>query len=634
VIGLALMVALAQGAAPTDHTLVYYNARMALREGRSREAVQLWLLRNALEDQTGHVSAHDADFHSITWAALGDLGICQDGHALDNEGVGLWPLALHNWVVRNMGRRQKQKRPRPFDAFGVGRQQRIVAINDVLSAGELEAVQLYRGSCLRPRLALLDAGELVTADFSDRQVVARLMLHLLDQARSTLADDRVRGLAAIEARRFDLHLQLASLGEREARREARELALEARQLGLGRGSVAAIGEEAPKTTLELDSESARIVRQSVQWSTTEWMSLSPERRRFLFDHALAFTGDQEALDGVALGIVDALILEGDGAEVEKWVARVGSARDPSSRAPIWSGDRGQGLLALDRESGFRERGVIALHRGVSHLETGELPEALRAMAYALQHAPESRDSEAVAGLSRRWLSYVAGQFELSDDLLVTLQVLVPRRDYAVLLEDLMWRAAFLADAESFERGLRNQLGRGALERRLSLLQPLATGDVGLFATGIRDGLRDGPSETMRFLDQLVQRIEREDGDVRAAHALTLTRVRALLAPLAEAGKQGGRQGRAAARLSARTQAILEGLGALGDDAGMRDRARSMAPGSEVFAGSLRLAPSDPLPWPFRATTPGAPSVFTPLELTPLEWRDADDVLVFGWGIGG
>ena len=58
----------ALAAEPSDHTLVYYNARMALREGAPLEATRLWLLRNALEDQTGRVSTHDADFGSVTWS--------------------------------------------------------------------------------------------------------------------------------------------------------------------------------------------------------------------------------------------------------------------------------------------------------------------------------------------------------------------------------------------------------------------------------------------------------------------------------------------------------------------------------------------------------------------------------------
>ena len=623
---LLLLLGLARAEEPTDQTLIYYNARMALRDGHPDEAVRLWLLRNAVEDQTGVVSTHDPDFHSLTWAALGEMGVCPDGHPTDEEGAGLWPLALHNWVVRNMGRRRNPAPSRPFGAFDVGRQQRFISITDVLNAKELSSVHFFRGPCTLPRVALVNAGELPNAELSDRQVTARLLRDLLEQARLLLDADLVRGQAAIEARLFDLDLQLTALAAREARKEEVEQARRARQLGLKPPSVQAAREEAPGTTLDPNSEAARILLESAGWPVWEWMSLSSDRRLFLFDNARAYGPDPQPFDALALEVLDRLIRAGEGEEVEKWIAR---AQSPEV---VWSGDRGLQLLALDRDMGFRERSVIALHRGVDHLERGELPEALRSLAFSLQHAPDSRDAETVENLSLRWLSYVASRFEITDELLITLKELVPRREYAILLEDLMWRAALHADQTSFERGLRHQSGRNALSRRLVLLGPLAEGDLNDFSQRIRIGLRESPSETLSFLDQLVQRMELEDGDVRAAHIPTLESLLDLLGPLASEGE--GRQGRKADELVHRCQAILEGLGALDPDAGPEARARSLDPAGEVFVGSLRLAPADPLPWPFRAVEPPAPSVFVPLDLTPEEWVGDDGETVFGWSIGG
>jgi hypothetical protein len=259
---------------------------------------------------------------------------------------------------------------------------------------------------------------------------------------------------------------------------------------------------------------------------------------------------------------------------------------------------------------------------------------MRAMAFALQHADDSRDADTVRSLSRRWLSYVAAQFETSDELLITLQALVPRRDYGVILEDLMWHAAFRADGVSFSRGVRNQAGRGALERRLRLLEPLAVGALGRFEDGIAEGLQRSPSETLRFLHQLVQRLELEDGAVRKAQLPTLARLDAHLQALASDPEKAGRRGRSAAALLGRMQAIQEGLAGLAPDAGPEARARALAPSGEVYAGSVRLAPVDPIPWPFHASEVPAPSVFTPLQLTPVEWRDDGGQLVFGWSIDG
>jgi uncharacterized protein (UPF0254 family) len=627
------LIALASGTQPTDQALVYYNARMALREGHAQEAVKLWLLRNALASNTGEVSAYDADFHSVTWAALGKLGICQDGYPTDDDGAGLWPIALHNWVVKNMRRTSLPSRPPPFDAFDVGRQQRFISIRDVLAPRELRSVRLFPTSCLRPRRALLNAGEGLAADLSDRQVAARLLRHLLKLSRSTLVAERVQGRAAIEARLFDVDLQLAALSAREARRQTRAEARAGRRVGLSRGAIESMQEEAPVYAFSPDSEPARILADCLAWPASEWMSLSADRRLFLFEHAERAGGDPQALRRISLAVIDRLIDERRGEEVESWIAHRVSADDSAARELIWEGARGQRLLSLGGDTGFRERSVIALHRGVHLLESGDLPGALRSMAYALESAHDSRAADAVQSLSRRWLSFVASQFEVTDELLAMLQALAPRRDYSVILEDLLWHAAFNADRSSFDRGVRHQVGRGALVRRIDLLRPLSKGDAGGFVTRLRKELEASPYTTLRFVKQAVQRLEAEDADVRTAHIPTVVMLRDLLEPLTpEAGKRGG-QARNAAALVARCRSILEGLGALGTNGSARDAASALAPSSEVFAGSVRLAPSDPLPWPFSAPAVEAPSIFTPLDLSPVEWRDRSGGLVFGWRIG-
>ncbi|NCG22415.1 MAG: hypothetical protein GWP91_25650, partial [Rhodobacterales bacterium] len=117
------------------------------------------------------------------------------------------------------------------------------------------------------------------------------------------------------------------------------------------------------------------------------------------------------------------------------------------------------------------------------------------------------------------------------------------------------------------------------------------------------------------------------------HLRTLSQLRVLLAPLSD--DEGlGRTGRLASELMSRTQAIMEGLDGLGDEASTHDRARAINPTGEVYAGSIRLAPADALPWPFRASKMGAPSVFSPIDLTPVEWRDESGQWVFGWSITG
>ena len=631
-----LLFGLARAApAPSDATVVYYNARMALREGHALESIKLWLLRNTMVNRSGQISSQDDDFRSVTWAALGELGICQDGAPTDTEGAGLWPLALHNSVVRNLGRGKPPKKIRPFDAFEVGRQQRFVSITDVLSAPELTTLHLSRSRCLRPRIALIESGEKITAKLTDRQVAARLLRHLLERAKSTLVEGRIRGRAVIEARLFDIDLQLTELAAREARAEARERSRTGREAGLSRAARTALRADAPVSTLDPYSPAGRVMRACVGWPAEEWLALAPEQRLFLFTRARAFNKDPKTFDALGFEILDSLIAAGEGEAAEQWIAQlVAEGAAAPDRARVWGGDRGQARLALDDASGFQERSVVATYRGIDQLARGELADALRSLAFAREHAAESRSASIIEPLSLRWMSYVASRFAISPALLLTLQELVPRRDYGVILEDLMWSAAFHSDGASFEDGLAHQVGRGALERRLRLLQPLAGGDVARFINGIQRGLTESPSETLRFLDQLVQRLEREDAGVRAAQLPTLVHLRRLLAPLAEAAEASGHQGRMATSLMDRTQAIGEGLGGLPGEASLRDRAHALSPNAEVFAGSIRLAPADPLPWPFLPIDPAAPSIFSPISLIPLEWRDEAGALVYGWSIRG
>ncbi len=613
----------ALGAPVSDATLVYYNARMALREGRADEALKLWLTRNTLVDRTGKVSPYDIDFRSITWVALAELGLCQDGLKPDRDGVGLFPLALFNTIVRPP--RRHAPLPRTFDALEVDRQHRPITVHSVLDHTELRTVTFRPSRCLRPRQILIEMGY-PYANTGDRRIRIQMAIHLLEQARETVDPRRVRNTALIEARLFDLHLILAEAERRHTLKRTRERARRGESLGLGRPSIRDIRSSA---SLDPDSPAALFLRDCAAWPLESWMALSPDRRLFLYDHARLIEVDPEPLDRVALEVLDALIQRGDGEAVAHWIARHPSANDPERRVAIWGGARGRALLNLDPSSGFRERAVIALHRGIDHLARGALPEALRDFARATRWAPESRAATAVRSLSRRWLAYVAAHFTLDEGLLLTLKTLLPRRDYSRTLEDLMWRAAFRADGPSFDRGLHNQLGRGALERRLALLVPLAHGDRGRFERLLRRRLDEGPSEVLRFLDTFVTRLELEDASIRAHQAPTVRQIRELLRPLA--ASDGGPVPRKAEALLARTQALLQGLEQLTSPS-LADRARALSADGSTYAGVVRLAPSDTPPWPFPYLPARAPEAFSPFRLVPTEWRERTE-RVLGWTLG-
>ncbi len=624
---LALLVSSAATAeAPSKQTVVFYNARLALRDGRPEEVLKLWLLRNSLLQQ-GERPREDAEFRSVVWAALGRLGLCQDGFEDDEQaGAGLWPLGLHNTVVLGLAKGPPPERLPPWGAFEVGRQQRFISLQDVLSAEELRSVTFFRTDCLLPLTTALRFGWIPFLDLEDRSDAGLLLRNLLARSRATLVREKVRNLSVIDARIFDLDLVLADLEARKARRDARNLAQQARVVGVSpagaselRGRLENISEDSPQ---------AVFLRRSLSWTPQEWLALNRERRLFLFARAQPLSKDPDALQKLMFGIIDELIRLKDGKELEAWIGFVKASDSMALRGVLTSGERGSRLLELDEGSGFRERSIVALHRGVGFLEVGELQQSLRSFAYAMQQAETSREATVTLGLARRWLSYVLSRYETNDEVIATLKALVPRQEYNQVIEDLVWRAALRADDRSFERLTRTARRGGSFDATIERLRPLAQGKPGELATRLRDALPEEPSSVLRFVRQILEHIEAEDADVRQANVPTLKRVLEVLRPLLDESRTARSQSRTADELMARTQAILDGLSHLDDS--MSGNARALSPTRTTFAGSIRLAPADPLPWPFRPPEAEPPSAFTPIVLEPVEWRDAQGALVFGW----
>ncbi len=606
---------------PTPQTLVYYNARMALREGRPAEAVKLWLLRNTIESETRKISAHDDDFRSVTWAALGGMGICLDGFAKDQAGAGLWPVAKHNWIVKNMNRRNPPWGGVPFDAFELGRQRRAISIHDILDAAELRALRLRAGPC-----SSLRAG-----GARNKTVTARRLRRLLREALTTMAPGRTKGKAVIEARIFDLNLKLAGLGQKQKTRANRAERIKGRRSGLSKSELED-QQKSGTSAIADDAEAAGILKTSLTWSPDQWMALTADRRQFLYDQAVALYPDHPNSANLELAMVDRLIQAGEGVELAGWIGRYTQGQSDEAIRQIWAGERGARILALDGETGFRERAPIALRRGIDFLSAGRLPEALRSMAHALRWAEFSRGADAVRSLSRRWLSYVAAQFRMTDSTLAMLRTVVPRSDFSAVLEDQLWHATLNADEASFQRCVSHQKGRGALKSRLVLLRPLAEGKNDVFLSLMDETLGTSPYFAMRFVQQLLSRLEVQSADVRVRYVPMLLALKTQLEERASNGDQSKGSLRRFDTAITQIRALVEGVEAVIPNPGDRDKANALSPDQQFYVGSFRVAPSDRPPWPFTIPTPDAPNVFAQLKLEPEEWRGADGRLIFGWRI--
>ncbi|MCG5055998.1 MAG: hypothetical protein KA712_23840 [Myxococcales bacterium] len=604
-------------------TLVFWNARLALREGRPTDALKLWMLHNGLR-QAGQPAAEEGDFSSVVWAALGELGLCQQTFPRDqDQGAGLWPLALHNYVVRAAFAPEPPPRAPPFAAFQMARQARTFSLHDVLDAEELRSVRFHPTACTLPGLP----GGFMGRDrgrMGDRIEMMRYLRHTLSTALETVTPGKTRGMEAVEARLFDLDLALIDAETRRLRLAGVEARTRARELGLSPEAVlrARVADTAwPPTSAE-----GRFLRRTLTWRADAWLTLERERRVFLFSLARAYAPDDAAAERVALAVIDALVVRGLGAEVQQWVGATGTS--PRFRDALTQGERGLRLLTLDNASGFRERSAVALHRAVAFLEAGQLKDALRAFAYALAEAETSREAAALSALCRRWLAYVLAQFQADAEVIRILETVLPKPDYRIVAADLVWRAALRRDAASFE-ALMATLPRGsAFDTDAADLRKLAHGRIPEMLSALAQRSQAEPHLTLRLCARLLDNLEAEATDVRRSHLPTLRGLLSLFDEIAARTTSAGAQKRRAEELGARSRALLEGLRApLADDA-----AHALSPRAETFAGNIRVAPSDPLPWPFPAPDPKPTSVFVPLRLQPLEWRDETGALIFGWSV--
>ncbi|MBK7861842.1 MAG: hypothetical protein IPJ65_25140 [Archangiaceae bacterium] len=227
---------------------------------------------------------YDGDYRSVAWAALGAQGLCGDGFPPDGEGAGLWPLAVHNQVVATLTKGMVPNVQNPNDAFDVGRPAACkVSLHDVLDPAELRTVTFFRTSCLIADTTMASLGKLLSVDEKDRLVSAPVMRALLKHALGTLNRDKLESVAVLEARIFDIDLAMVQMAERKARQEAGVAKQKGRRAGLSDAAAAENAGQARKW--KPGSPQEALLKRSLTWSPDEWLTLSQQRRLFLFAQA-------------------------------------------------------------------------------------------------------------------------------------------------------------------------------------------------------------------------------------------------------------------------------------------------------------------------------------------------------------
>lgn len=592
----------AMSAAPSDDAFrrVFFNARLALREERNSDAVKLWLLNHSLSLDKQQASAYQADFRSVLWASYERMGWCPDGLLSDDEGgAGIWPLAAANILLRNLTMRRFDKKApiEGLDWFKKGEQSRPIAVTDFLSARELKTVKFSPRPCETFEKMKRTYG----AAGANRTKFAHELLYYLYLAQKHIDEDKIVSFAPIEARVLDTLLYFLDQGERSP------------------------------TAGSYEADANRLLTDASNWAPDEWYDLQSERRTFLFSRASDHMEDAHRTE-VILFMIDALIADKKGDELKKWIAFLEAAESPKLRELVWQGERGKRLLLLTPEDGFTERGVVAWHRGIDFLSRGNLRESLRSLGLAIRYGDESSEVEAIRMGARRWISYIAGYYEVNDTLMATLKEVLPYEDFSAVLQDLLWRSILRFDSKSFDKLQQYVNTRSAAAARFEQFDTMAKGKLTQFFAGIRKLFREEPTLAGRYLRTYLDELEKEDASVRLSHRTLLGELQLELTRLSkEQDTRGRRKNRFVLELLVRIDGILRGLPHRAERS--RDEAiRALNPNATIFAGNVRVPPKDAVPWPFVTGDLRAPSIFQPFRIEPVEWRDAKNDIVFGWRV--
>jgi hypothetical protein len=607
------------------HDRVFVEARRALAARDPQTALHLWLLHRAMPWDDGFT--REGEFLSTTWVAAGDSGVCPEGLPDDVDGARLWPIALHNWILRRVRRGPPADLPPMWPTFSLGLQTRPISLFDTLSLEELRTARLVVGPCNAHRWVQARLPTLQWLDLEDRLSVGLVVHDLLELAETTTDPTQVRGLGLLPARRFDLEVAMTRLA-RDRAKAATDLAAQAlRATGLAPDQLTRWQQERGRAFAT--GTRAGLWTTAARWPATTWLDLPDDRRVGLFldaRDALRVAGTEERL---VLDVLRGLIDRRDGAAAERWLGAVnGLPTAPLVRTAILTGPLGADLLTLDAAAGFRERAVVALHRGVERAQSGAFLDALRLLAEALTHAETSSAGPALHDLTLRWFAFVVGSYATTDEVLAVIERFVPPGDHAVVLEAVLWRALFHADRASFERAYELlPKGARALRANFALLAPLAAGDVDAAFDAWGAAVVEKPRAMLDLAARLLARLASEPITLRARHEETLRR---LLDELPRVDASSSTRRKLVERLTSRAQAMLEAAGRARDEIGAR--ARDHDPDFEADAGALRLAPIDALPWPFVLAPPRPVDPFAPLLLVPVQWRDADGRIVDGWSL--
>lgn len=608
---------------------IHANARLALQNNAPEETVKLWFLRNAVESTTDQLSPHDNDFHSLVWTSLSSLGLCTDGLSRDEGGAGIWPVATYNLMLKLLRKPPVSFVGEPFRSFNFGYQQRVVSIYDVLEGEELQSLKLRSGFCLGPHLLRAQVGHYPWTERDPRITRAIILKRLLRRALQTTANTKVRGQAELKARIFDLNLYLMDQQEKLKRRQRRGTAQQGRNANFSNAALEEIKEPTNRIFRGAEEEQERILEESLRWSTAEWLQIEDKRRLFLFSKSAELQNDAHRLIATALELIDVFIERQDGVSLAEWIGVYDHLTSGKRREELWDGARGRRIAQLGRSEGFAERSVFHLHQGIAAVQRGAFLPSFSLFAEAIASSGDSHLGDEVRALALRWINHTTEHFTLDETLINLIESALPKVEQARVLENLMWHAAWYGDKDAFRLGLSRIQKRRASTERMNLIEPLSRGDTKGFAVNLRRLGSKRPSAALQLISIILGQFERLNLERRTVHLATIETLEVNIDRIRRRSDENQSEKRLNA-LFKRIDAIRMGLQNL---QGLDRANHEVSPTSQTFVGAIKLAPADERPWPFEKPDVRRPNPFSPIRITPREWRDSDGRRVMGWLLG-
>ncbi len=519
---------------------IFHNAWLAARDDAYTEVLQHWYLFQSLAIDR---QAYAAPFASLLWATVDHLDLCPENLELDRAGAELWPLVLHNYLIRHRkdSDRPPQLKPEGVEAFQSGFQRRRVALTTTLEAPEMLALEVQRFPCsavaqsrdLDDRALKEPAAKSGSRVKVVKEERARLLLAFLRQARLHWQEGDAARL--LDLRIFSIQLYLEEKGQADA---------------------ALVEQAAALADAELDADTIAFIPQLIAES-----DLPLARRRTLL-----------------LEWLDRAIARQDAAGTRRIIGLI-DRLDPDARVLIWSGVRGERLVAWGEN--FPEGSALALHQALDYYGQRQILPTLRSLAESTRLGAAD---DASAVLAMKWIKFILLQYRFEGRLLDFLRQYLKPATFKAMAQDLMWTSVFYRERYFIEQTQTRDLLGYRLRSMQDKLSLIAAGRDGQVIKALE---KDEPRQALQFIRSFTEQLSGQSQPL-------IVRMEFLLRGMQ---KVVDRQvGHSALQQDVRLalDALLIRAGALSE----QQKDRQVAAGASVMLGTVAVEPSGAAPWPF------------------------------------